>query len=84
MGYPSQMTSIELEDQTAQALRDQAHARNLPLDSYLRQLAYAATPLNAETEAPAEDFDRLVDSIADNLPLLPASFNREDIYHDHD
>ncbi len=84
MGYPSHMTSIELEDQTAQALRDQAHARNLPLDSYLGQLAHAATPVNAEAGAPVEDFDRLVDSIADDLPLLPASFNREDIYDDHD
>ena len=75
------MTSIELEDKTAQALRDQATARNLPLDSYLRQLADTATPLNAAI--PLEDFDRMVDSVAGNYPVIPGSFNRDDIYSDH-
>jgi hypothetical protein len=78
------MISIELEDQTAEALRAQARARNLPLNSYLKQIANAATPLNPSAGVPAEDFDLLLDSLAGNHPPLPAAFSRADIYIDHD
>ncbi len=84
LGYPVSMTLIELEDQTAQTLRAQAKARNLPLDTFLRQLAEASTPLNAGSGIPASDFDRLIDSEAGDYPPLPASFSRADIYDDHD
>jgi hypothetical protein len=78
------MTVIELEDQTAQTLRAQAKARNLPLDTFLKHLAEASTPLNAPSGIPVADFDRLIDSEAGNYPSLPASFSRTDIYDDHD
>jgi hypothetical protein len=78
------MTLIELEDQTAQTLRAQAKARNLPLDAFLKQLAEASTPLNAASGIPVADFDRLIDSEAGNYPPLPPPFSRADIYDDHD
>ena len=78
------MTSIELEEQTAEALRAQARARDLPLDSYLKQIATAATPLNATSTVPADDFDRLLDALAGDHPPLPAAFSRADIYNEHD
>ena len=78
------MTSIELEDHTAQVLRDQAKARNLPLDTFLKQIAEASTPLNASSGMPVADLDRLIDAEAGNYPLLPASFSRADIYDHHD
>jgi len=77
------MTSIELEDQTAQALSAQARARSLPLDAYLKQIAEAATPLNAASGIPADELDQLIDSLAGNHLPLPSSFSRADIYDDH-
>ena len=78
------MTSIELEDHTAQALRAQAKARNLPLDTFLKQLAEASTPLNAASGMPVADLDRLIETEAGNYPTLPRSFSRAEIYGDHD
>ena len=78
------MTSIELEDRTAQALRAQAKARNLPLDTFLRQIAEASTPLNAVSGMPIADLDRLIEAEAGSYPSLPASFSRADIYDRHD
>lgn len=77
------MTSIELEDHTAQALRAQAKVRNLPLDTFLKQIAEASAPLNAASGMPVADLDRLIDAEAGNYPLLPASFSRADIYDNH-
>jgi hypothetical protein len=84
LSYSVRMTSIELEDQTAQALRAQAKARNLPLDAFLKHLAEVSTPLNAASGTPVADFDGLIDSEAGNYPSLPKSFSRADIYDDHD
>jgi len=84
LGYYIGMTSIELEDQTVQALRAQAKARNLPLDIFLKQIVEASTPLNTALGAPLADIDRLVESEAGNYPSLPRSFSRADIYDDHD
>jgi hypothetical protein len=78
------MISIELEDRTAEALHAQARARNLPLDSYLKQIASTATPLNASAGMPADDFDLLLHAVAGDHPSLPAAFSRADIYTDHD
>ena len=78
------MTSIELEDRTAEDLRAQAKARNLPLDVYLKQIAEAATPLNLTRSLSADDFDHLLDALAGDHPPLPAFFSRADVYEDHD
>ena len=78
------MTSIELEDRTAQALRAQAKARNLPLDEFLKQIAEATAPLNAAPRLHVADLDSLIEAEAGSYPSLPASFSRADIYDQHD
>ncbi len=82
--YALGMTSIELEDHTAQALRAQAKARNLPLDTFLKQIAEASAPLNVASGMSVGDLDRLLDSEAGHYPSLPNLFSRADIYSDHD
>ncbi len=78
------MTSIELEDHTAQVFRAQAKARNLPLDTFLKQIAEASGPLNVASGMPVADLDRLIEAAAGDYPPLPASFSRADIYDHHD
>ena len=78
------MTSIELEDHTAQALSAQARARNLPLDMFLRQIAEASTPLHASSGIPVADLDRLIETEAGDYPTLPKSFSRAEMYDEHD
>lgn len=78
------MTSIELEDDTAGALRAQAKARDLPLETFLKQLAESSTPLNKASLVSIAELDTLIDTVAGNYPPLPASFSRADIYEHHD
>jgi len=84
LGYLASMTSIELEEHTAQALRAQAKARNLTLGVFLKHIAEASAPLNAESGMLVADLDRLIDAEAGHYPSLPAAFSRADIYDRHD
>ena len=81
------VTTVELDQETAEALLAQARAQGLSLGSYLRSLAeaWAAAPSNGNVSA--EDFDRRLDELAAGLPglaPLPADFSRADLYADHD
>lgn len=80
MEYNVLMTSIELEHGTAQALRAQARARNLPLDMFLKQIADASTPRSTASGLAVAELDRLIKTEAGNYPSLPTSFSRADIY----
>ena len=74
---------IELDEQTAEILRTQACVRNLTLGTFLEHLAASTLPVNSSQPAAAKDFDGLINSVAGNDPVLPSSFSRSDIYHEH-
>src|SRR2546430_12185304 len=78
--------SIDLEEQTQrvlETLRDQARARNMDLAQYLQLFADAGQVAAADVELSEQEFEALLDQIADGLPLLaplPRDFSRADIY----
>jgi hypothetical protein len=79
---------LELKPEVEAALADQARARGVPLDAYLRNViediarTRAAPPQNVERSRTA--FDRLAE-MGKTLHRLPSSaFARESIYRDHD
>ncbi len=78
------VTMIELDEQTAEMLRAQAHVRNLTLGTFLQDLAASTLPVNSSQPVAAKDFDGLINSVAGNDPVLPSSISRSDIYREHD
>ncbi|HEY3244261.1 MAG TPA: hypothetical protein VGM03_13020 [Phycisphaerae bacterium] len=80
-------TTIEVDPQTAEALRTQAASFGLTLAEYLRTLAEAPPFVQLKGGIPISDFDRVLDALAEDLPEiapLPADFSRADLYADHD
>ena len=90
MPTSAETTTIEIDRRTADALRTQARARGLSLDSYLRLLAAPAgeaTPGDDDSTPDMAEFDRWLGELSAGFPAagsLPADFSRADIYHDHD
>lgn len=79
------MTTIEIEQHTAEMLKAKAEARGLSLDDYLRLLAEEETPPAATLET--AELDWILDELAqggEGLTPLPVTFSREEIYSDHD
>ena len=79
------MTTIEIEQRTAEMLKAKAEANGLSLDDYLRLLAEGEAPPVAALDA--TEIDRILDELAqggEDLSPLPMNFSREDIYFDHD
>ena len=77
------MTSIQIDDQTAQGPQALAAANGLTLEVYLRELLAKQVPLQQPPISPAE-FDAELESLSIDGPSLPADFSRADIYADHD
>ena len=50
----------------------------------LRNLAESETSADATTQFSVDEFDRMLDELAVDVPLLPADFSRADIYLGHD
>jgi hypothetical protein len=94
------MTTIEIEQRTAELLKTKAEASGLSLDDYLRRLAEAEALLHASIQIfnalnddaksailEATKIDGVLDELAqgsEGVAPLPANFSREDIYSDHD
>ncbi len=82
--------TIQLQDQTVEALASQAAARGLSLEEYLAELAKANDPQTQaiSTADRVREFDEALDELfaADTHPLppLPPGDTREEIYLDHD
>jgi hypothetical protein len=84
------MVTVQLDDRIAAALRDQAQARGLTLEAYLRAIAEMLqynVPA-AINHGDAQEFDAALQELfaADTrpLPAVPLTYSREDIYFDHD
>jgi hypothetical protein len=80
-------TTIEIEQQTAELLREKAEASGLSLDAYLRLLAECGTLSCQSAEMTTAEIDLVLDEISrggEGKQSLPADFSREDIYLDHD
>lgn len=85
-------TTVTLESKTAETLREQAAARNMPLDQYLKALADNSErilgPGNGSShKLSAAEFEQWLKDVAidmPNVPPLSADFSRADIYNDHD
>lgn len=83
----SRMTTIEIEQRTAEILKAKAEARGLSLDAYLRLMAETGDGIEPGSEMAAAEIDAVLDDLArggEGVSPLPASFSREDIYFDHD
>ena len=86
------MTTIQIEDETAAAIRAEAEARGLTLDGYLRQVAIIrespTVPCAADSAQAVHEFDQALDDMfaasSGGLPTGPLAESREDIYFDHD
>lgn len=87
--YFFNMVNVQLDDRIAAALRDQAQARGLTLEAYLRTVAEMpreAVPTGVEGDL--REFDATLEELfaADTrpLPAVPFTYSREEIYSDHD
>lgn len=83
--------TIQLEQETIQALEASAEAMGMSLAEYLRSIAVNGGCAQVHLCAPGagvDEFDSLLDEFfAQNprkLPSLPNAFSRADIYVDHD
>lgn len=76
------MTSIQIDDGTANALAAIATARRMTVEEYLRTLV-ASDLVLLESRAAAA-FDRELEPLLFDGPARPADFSRADIYADHD
>ncbi len=87
--------TLNLAPETERRLRERAAERGQPLEGYLQGLierevgerADAAIPPDTAPPLSLEEFDRILDELAEGMPdvpPLPADFSRADIYADHD
>jgi hypothetical protein len=82
----ARMTTIEIDERTAEILKAKAEANGLSLEAYLRLLAETEAP-RQHSDMTAAEIDAILDELAqggEGASPLPASFSREDIYFDHD
>lgn len=75
------MVTIQLDDETAAALRKQAASAGLDLSEYLRAIADRG---GAEPRAAWSTLERELNELSSPGPSLPADFSRVDIYAEHD
>lgn len=75
---------IEVDEQVAAVLRAQAEARQLPLTAFLQQIAEASAPVNLTPSLTEDEWNRAIDEVSGEFPVLGAEFSRADIYRDHD
>jgi len=82
-----QMATIQIEQSLADLIGDEAQARGLSIETYLRSLVTNGDSRNYEDRISLAEIDRVLDELSegtDDIIPLPANFSREDIYFDHD
>jgi len=81
------VVSIQVEQQTVEALKAQAQARGMSLEAYLCSIADDGYPSCQPPVVDMTEFDRWLDELSEgteHLPSLPPDFSRADLYADHD
>jgi hypothetical protein len=81
--------TIEIDLATATILQAKAATQGVSLETLLRRLAANGTAATEEASSPAnlEQFMADMESFSEgteHIPATPISYNREDIYFDHD
>ena len=76
------MTSIQVDDDTAEVLNEMATVHHMTLAEFLR--SRAARGVATGPSGPAADFEKELEPLLFDGPTLPADFSRADIYRDHD
>lgn len=86
LGYSLFMPTalIEVDEQVAASFRAQAKARQIPLADFLRQLSQQIAPIEIVPPLTEKEWNEAIESVTDDLPVLPSDFSRVDIYKDHD
>ncbi len=76
------MSSIELDDQTAQEIRDAAQVQGLSVAEFVRMRVLGKSTAKSDKKADDFDFDAELEALTSSGPTLPADFSRADIYTD--
>lgn len=83
--------TIEIDQMTAAMLQTKAAMQGVSLDTLLRNLVANGATASATGAAPAptslEQFVADMESLSEgteHIPATPITYNREDIYFDHD
>jgi hypothetical protein len=74
------MTTIQLEDHTAEALTAIARSKGLTLQLFLASLVGDQSPISKSGKA--ADFEAELGPLLFDGPSLPSDFSRADIYSD--
>ena len=82
------MTTLQIDDSIARALRAEAEARGLTLDAYLGEIARLHSAERLGGAGGVEEFEAAMDELfrgdARKLPAIKSTYSREEIYFDHD
>jgi hypothetical protein len=76
------MSSIELDDQTAQEIRDAAQVQGLSVAEFVRMRVLGKSTAKNGKQTDDFDFDAELKALTFSGPTLPADFSRADIYTD--
>jgi hypothetical protein len=81
--------TIEIDQTTAAILQAKAATQGVSLEMLLRNLAANGTPTTEVASSPTslEQFMADMESLSEgteHIPAMPITYNREDIYFDHD
>ena len=76
------MSSIELDDQTAQEIRDAAQVQGLSVAEFVRMRVLGKSTAKDDKQTDDFDFDAELKGLTFSGPTLPADFSRADIYTD--
>ena len=77
------MATIQVDEQTAQAITAKAAALGLSVSELLRQFV-GGPPPELQPRLTDEEFDRMFEELSIHVPPLPPDFSRADIYLEHD
>jgi hypothetical protein len=78
------MALIEVDERIAAALKAQADARSLPVSKLLEEIVECKNSVAEPEQLSKEEWIRIFEDAAEDLPVLPADFSRDDIYSDRD
>ncbi|MFN0111898.1 MAG: hypothetical protein ACKVZH_23815 [Blastocatellia bacterium] len=82
-----QLTTIQVEQNLADALFVQAQASGLSLGDYLKTLMLKGSDQSRPEQLGLAEIDLILDQLSEGteqIPALPQNFSRADIYFDHD